>query len=72
MPSPLASSIDQALRYAPHDARVQRQMAALVLARWALAEPAQRNWVRGLYQDEKARHRLQLPQLAKRYGIRFV
>lgn len=71
-PRSVARSIDQALRYSPHDSRVQRQMASLVLARWALAEPAQRNWVRQLYLDEKSRHRLQLQQLTKRYGIRFV
>lgn len=71
-PRTVARSIDKALLYSPQDTRVQRQMAALVLSRWVLTEPAQRNWVRGLYQDEKTRQRLQLPQLAKRYGVRFV
>ena len=71
-PRSVARSINSALQYSPHDSRVQRQMAALVLARWALAEPAQRNWVRGLYRDEQTRHRLQLLQMAKRYGVRFV
>lgn len=71
-PRSVARSINWALQYSPHDSRVQRQMAALVLARWAQAEPAQRNWVRRLYRDEKTRHRLQLQQMAKRYGVRFV
>lgn len=71
-PRAVTRAIDRALFYSPQDTRVQLQMAALVLARWTLADPAQRNWVRGLYQDEKSRQRLQLKQLVKRYGIRFL
>lgn len=68
----LNNAISQSLVYAPHDARVQRQIAAVVMARWNSVEPAHRNWVRAAYQDERSRQRLQLDKLAKMYGIRFV
>lgn len=68
----LNNAISQSLVYAPHDSRVQRQIAAVVMARWNVVEPAHRNWVRAAYRDPKTRQRIQLDSLAKMYGIRFV
>lgn len=65
-------AVGNAILYAPHDPRVQKQIAAIVMARWSLVEPKHRNWLRSTYLDEKVRRRLQLDSLAKMYGIRFV
>ncbi|MDZ4124022.1 MAG: hypothetical protein U1E02_07570, partial [Hydrogenophaga sp.] len=67
-----AHAIDKAIFYAPHDPVVQRQMAALVMARWSELGPAQRNWLRGLHADERTRKRLQLDRLLKVYGLRMA
>ena len=67
----LIHAIERAHRYAPHDPTVQRQLAALVLARWHEVGPAQRNWLRGLYADQGTRQRLQLDRLMRTHGVRF-
>lgn len=68
----LARAIDKAKFYAPHDPVVQRQMAALVMARWSELGPTHRNWLRGLHADEHTRKRLQLERLLKMYGLRIA
>ncbi len=68
----LDNAVGNAVFYAPHDPRVQKQIAAVVMARWSSVEPRHRNWLRLIYQDEKTRQRLQLDSLAKTYGLRFV
>lgn len=64
-------AIDKANFYAPHDPVVQRQVAAVVMARWADLGPTQRNWLRNLYTDPRTRERLQLDRLMKIYSLRF-
>lgn len=68
----LDHAIGQAVFYAPHDTRVEKQIAAIVMARWSVVEPRHRNWLRSAYRDENTRQRLQLDRLAKTYGIRFI
>lgn len=71
-PATQAHAIDKAIFYAPHDPVVQRQMAALVMARWFELGPTQRNWLRGLHADQRTRKRLQLDRLLKVYGLRIA
>lgn len=67
----LVHAMERAIFYAPHDPTVQRQVASLVLARWHEVGPAQRNWLRALYADQRTRQRLQLDRLMKTHGLRF-